>query len=137
MTGPAPDLFPADRHFISPETYDAFFAVIERLEAIIIGETRALRAHSHADIGDFTRQKRQGFLELNRLMRAMKNTIPSQDVIARLASFRTTLDTNDSALSTHLRAVSDVTDIIVRVMRDAESDGTYSRAFARADYDFA
>ena len=70
-------------------------------------------------------------------MRAMQNTIPSQDVIARLASFRTTLDANDSVLSTHLRAVSDVTDIIVRVMRDAESDGTYSRAFAHADYDFA
>ena len=136
MTPAVPDLFPADRAFITPETYDAFFAVIERLEATIIGETRALKAHRHGDLGDFTRQKRQGFLELNRLMKAMRNTIPSQDVIARLGSFRKTLDANDSVLSTHLRAVSDVTDIIVRVMRDAESDGTYSRAFARADYDF-
>ena len=137
MTAAAPDIFLEDRTFITPETYDAFFAVIERLEVTIVGETRALKAHRHGDLGDFTRQKRQGFLELNRLTRAMQNTIPSQDVIARLASFRRTLDANDSVLSTHLRAVSEVTDIIVRVMRDAESDGTYSRAFARAEYDLA
>ena len=130
------DIFPADRDFITPETYDAFFAMIERLEAAVVGETKALAENRHADLGTFTWQKRQGFLELNRIMRAMENTIPSEDIITRLAAFRKTLEANDVVLSTHLRAVSEVTEIIVRVMREAESDGTYSRAYGRADHGY-
>ena len=134
---PASAVFPPDRGFISPETYDAFFAVVDRLETTIAGETKALAANRHDDLGEFTRQKRQGFLELNRIVNALNNTIPSQDVIARLAKFKRILEANDSALRTHLDAMAEVTDIIVRVMREAESDGTYSRAFGRTDYDFA
>jgi len=139
MTQPhsAPTLFSAERTFISPETYEAFFALIDRLEATIDRETEILQAHRHGGLVELTRQKRQGLVELDRLMRSLANTIPSQDVITRLASFRKKLAANDAALQVELQAARAINEIIVRVMRDMESDGTYSRAFARADYDFA
>ena len=134
---PAATFFPHDRKFVSPETYDAFFAVVERLEATIEGETKALADGGRADVVEFTRQKRQGFLELGRIMKAMERTIPSQDILARLAGFRRKLEDNDAALRVHLQAVRDVNALIVRVMREAESDGTYSRGYGRAAYDDA
>jgi hypothetical protein len=128
-------VFPPDRKFVSPETFDAFFAVVERLESTLAEETAALAAQRHRGLTDFTRQKRQGFLEFNRIMRQLDNTIPSQEIIGRLSRFEQTLDANATMLQRHLSAVKEVTDTIVRVMRDAESDGTYSRAYGRADHD--
>lgn len=137
MTHTATNLFPSDRPFVSPAVYDAFFAVIERLEATIGAETEALAASRLDDLARFTRQKRQGFLELTRISRQLASTIPSQDILARLASFRTMVEANERALAIHLAAVKDVTAIIVRAIRDAESDGTYSRAYGCAEYDLA
>ena len=123
-----------DRAFVSPETYDALVALIARLEAVILAETAALERHDHAGLADATRQKRQGLLELARLTRAMANTVPSQDILARLAAFRTRLAANEAALRVALRAAQDVGAIIVRALREAESDGTYSRAHGRSDF---
>lgn len=130
-------LFAQDRKFISPEIYDAFFNVVERLEATLDRETAALAAQRHAEIADFTRQKRQSFLELNRIMRSLEHAIPSQDIIARLTSFRKKLQANDAMLRRQMRAVQEVTDIIVRVMQDFESDGTYSRGYSAVDWNVA
>ncbi len=131
------ELFPQDRKFVSSETYDAFFAVVERLEAAITAETSALSTCRHHDIVGFTQQKRQGFLELARIMRSMENAIPSPDILARLAHFRSRLEANEAMLRVYLRAVQDVTAIIVRVIRESESDGTYSLAYGRADHTYA
>ena len=126
--------FPDDRTFVSPDTYDAFFAVIERLESVLDDETAALAGRRHDGLGEFTRRKRQGFLELDRLMRAMEKAIPNQEILARLAQFKRKLEANDAMLAVHLRAAQAVTALIVRVMRDCESDGTYSRAHGRIDH---
>ena len=125
-------LFPADRRFVSPETYDAFFAVMDRLDAVSAGETRALARHDHRELADAARQKRQGLLELERIMRSLKGTIPSSDIAARLARFREALAANQAALRIELDAAEAVSAIITRAMRDLESDGTYSRAHGRA-----
>ncbi len=129
----APALW-GDRGFVSPETYDALVALLSRIEAVIDAETAMLRLHSHAGLPEFTRQKRQGLLELNRLMKAMANTVPSQDLIAKLAAFRAKLAANDGALQVELRAAQEVSATIVRTLREFESDGTYSRAHGRADF---
>lgn len=134
MTMPESALFAHDRKFISPEVYDAFFVVIERLEATLDRETTALAAQRHGEIAEFTRQKRQSFLELNRIMRSLEYAIPSQDIIARLTTFRRKLQANDAMLRRQMRAVQEVTDIIVRVVQDFESDGTYSRGYGCADW---
>lgn len=126
-----------DRPFVSPETYDAFFSVIGRLEAGMRREIDVLKSGQHTELADVTRQKQQGFLELNRIMTSIEQSIPSQDIMARLAAFRSLLDANSKVLSTHLKAAQEVTGIIMRVLRDAESDGTYSAVFAATGYEDA
>ncbi len=131
-------LFPADLPFVSPETYDAFVAVMNRLDVVIACETRALVRHDHRELAEAARQKRQGLLELERLKRSLKGTIPSADITKRLASFRVALDANQAALRIELDAAEAVAAIVTRAMRDLESDGTYSRAHGRAAaYDLA
>jgi ABC-type transporter Mla subunit MlaD len=129
-------LFTPDRTFVSPDVYDAFFAVVDRLETTLERETAALNAQRHGDIAEFTRQKRQSFLELNRLMPALERSIPSQDIIDRLARFRGTVERNDAVLRRQMNAVQEVTDLIIRAIRDFESDGTYSRRYD-TDGDYA
>ena len=131
-------VFPADRRFVSPDTYDAFVAVMDRLDVVVANETRALARHDHRELAEAARQKRQGLLELERIMRSLKGTIPSTDIASRLARFREALATNQAALRVELDAAEAVAAIVTRAMRDLESDGTYSRAHGRAAaYDLA
>lgn len=125
-------LFPASRPFVSPETFDAFFAVVDRLDVVLAWETRALSRHDHRDLAEAARQKRQGLLELDRITRALKGTIPSTEIAERLSRFREALAVNQSALDVELGAAQAVTRIITHALRDLESDGTYSRSYGRA-----
>jgi hypothetical protein len=128
-------VFAEEKKFVSPDIYDAFFVVIERLERTIDRETLALKAQRLDLLADFTLQKRQSYVELNRIMRSLENTIPSEDIIRRLKTFRGKLEANDATLKRHMRAVEEVAAIIVRAIREFESDGTYSRGhWASQDY---
>lgn len=122
-------LFGQDMKFVSPEVYDAFFAIVDRLEVTIAEENAALAAQRHADIPVFTRQKRQSFLELHRIINAIQGTIPSQNIIQRLTSFRAKVEDNERLLQRHMQAVQTVANTIVQAMREIESDGTYSPDF--------
>ena len=125
-------VFPADGRFVSPDTYDAFVAVMDRLDVVVANETRALARHDHRELAEAARQKRQGLMELERIMRSLKGTIPSTDIASRLARFREALAVNQAALRVELDAAEAVAAIVTRTMRDLESDGTYSRAHGRA-----
>ena len=123
----APPISALQRPSVPASAYDAFFNTVDRLETLLDDEMDALKQRGGVDFSELTRRKRQGFLELNRLMRAFEGTIPSQDIINRLASFRLKLDENGTALRFHLQAAQEITATIVRVMQDMDSDGTYSR----------
>ena len=125
------------RPSVPEASYEAFFKTIERLEMVLDDETTTLRRGDSSDIEALTRRKRQGYLELNRLMRSFEGTIPSQDIISRLASFRTKLDDNGNVLRLHLEAAQDITATIVRVMQESDSDGTYTRSFLYKGFEFA
>lgn len=133
-----PDVAPAffgERRFVSADTHDAVMALLSRLEDLIDEETAMLLAHVHTGLADTTRRKRLALLELNHHVRNMDNTVPSQTIMARLAAFRKRLDANGAALKVELAAAQEVNSIIVRAIREAESDGTYSRAHGRGVYD--
>ena len=132
-----PPISPLQRPSVPESAYESFFKVIDRLEALLQEEMGALKRHGGSDFSDLTRRKRQGYLELNRLMRSFEGTIPSQDIILRLASFRVRLEENGTALRLHLQAAQEITATIVRVMQDMDSDGTYSRSAAYSGYDLA
>jgi hypothetical protein len=122
------------RPSVPEASYEAFFKVVARLDTVLDEEMACLRKAAPVDLSELTRRKRQGYYELDRLMRSFEGTIPSQDIIERLATFRVKLDDNGNALKLHLQAAQDITATIVKVMQDSESDGTYSRAFLR-DFD--
>lgn len=125
------------RPSVPEASYNAFFKVVERLEQLLDEEVAGLRNGRNLDLPDLTRRKRQGFLELDRLMRSFEGTIPSQDIIDKLVSFRHKLDENGTVLRLHLQAAQDITATIVRVMQEMESDGTYTRAFFYRGFEFS
>ena len=104
----------------------AFHAVVDRLQGVVVAETDALHRRVPVDIGAITRQKRQGLLELSRLMKAMPSVAQKEEARARLAALGEALDRNQAVLDLQLRAVRGVAEIVAQVMRDAESDGTYT-----------
>ncbi len=132
-----PTVSPLQRPSVPESAYHAFFMSVDRLEVLLAEESVGLKRGTPIDLAELTGRKRQGLLELNRLMQAFKGTIPSQDIINRLAAFRVTIERNETALQLHLRAVQDVTATIVRVMQDFESDGTYTRAYRVGGADLA
>ena len=103
-----------------------FMTVVDRLQGVIDYETDSLSRHVAVDLADLNRQKRQGMLELNRLMRSLSTRPASEVVRERLTDLGASIERNRAVLEVQLSAVREIADIIAAVMRDAEWDGTYS-----------
>lgn len=102
---------------------------VQRLEETVDQETAALRSRRGTDFNEFNTRKSQGLLELDRALRMLGNSQPSEPVKDRLRSLREKLEINRQVLQTHLEAVREVTVLIADALRNAESDGTYSVSF--------
>lgn len=101
---------------------------IERLEEAVEQETAALQNRTGLDLREFNDRKSQGLLELTRAMRHIEGGAPEPALVHRLAGLRTKLEINSAALKMHLDAVREVSTVMADAMREAESDGTYSRS---------
>lgn len=99
---------------------------IERLEEVVEAETAALLSNNMTDLEEFNRRKSQSLLELTRLARTLSSGTPNPEVRLRLEELRAKLDKNHSTLEMHLKAVQEVSDIVSKAIRSADSDGTYS-----------
>ena len=105
----------------------AFFAIVERVEGVLDAETDVLSRNLPTDISDLGHRKRQGLLEMTRIMRTAASSGAQAEMRERLGRFSVKLERNRAVLGTQLRAVREIADIIALAMRDSESDGTYSR----------
>jgi hypothetical protein len=105
---------------------DAFAAVIERLEVALDAETNALRQNLPYDLADACQRKRQGLLELSRIMPRLNEHGEHERARDRLGPLAVKLERNRVVLDVQLRAVGEVAAIIAHTMKAAESDGTYS-----------
>jgi CBS-domain-containing membrane protein len=99
---------------------------LRRLEEMIDQETEALEAHRPIDLDDIVRRKSRSLLELTRIARAMSPEGTGSRQRADLARIREKLVQNHDVLKIHLSAVHEISGAIAGVLRDAESDGTYS-----------
>ncbi len=126
---PAPQPAPAPA---TPPGVLAFMAVVDRLESVLDAETEALKLRLPADMAEIGNRKRQGLLEMNRVLRAASAGGPRPEIRERLKRFAVAVERNRAALGTQLRAVREIADIIAQTLRDAESDGTYSHIVGRA-----
>jgi hypothetical protein len=106
-------------------------AAIRRLEGIIEEETIALQTGQKIDFGDFSTRKSRGMLEFVRLMRAQLHLGVEAEVTAEIKKLRGKLERNRDVLEMHYEAVREVAEIIVRAIRETESDGTYSARTAQ------
>ena len=105
----------------------SFNAIVDRVEQVVESETTALTQNQRIDLAVLHRQKRQGLLELSRIMRTIAGTGADAEAGRRLAQLAGKLETNRVVLDRQLRAVREVADIISLSMQASESDGTYSR----------
>ncbi|EJN15614.1 di-/tripeptidase [Bradyrhizobium sp. YR681] len=101
-------------------------AAIRRLENIVEEETAALATGKKIDFDDFSARKSRSMLEFVRLMRARMHLGAEVEVTEEIQRLREKLERNRSLLEMHYDAVREVAAIIVRAIKDAESDGTYT-----------
>ncbi|MGY8677705.1 flagellar biosynthesis protein FlgN [Bradyrhizobium sp. UFLA05-153] len=101
-------------------------AAIRRLERVIEEETLALQTGKKIDFDDFSTRKSRSMLEFVRLMRAQLHLGAEAEVTEEIQNLRRKLEKNRAVLEMHYDAVREVAEIIVRAIREAESDGTYS-----------
>jgi hypothetical protein len=106
---------------------DGLLAAIRRLENVVEEETVALETGKKIDFDDFSGRKSRSMLEFVRLMRARIYLGSEAEVTEEVQKLRQKLERNRKILEMHYDAVREVATIIVRAIREAESDGTYAR----------
>jgi flagellar biosynthesis/type III secretory pathway chaperone len=101
-------------------------AAIRRLESVVEEETVVLETGKKIDLDDFSTRKSRSMLEFVHLMRARIHLGGEAQVTEEIQRLRQKLERNRAVLEMHYEAVREVAAIIVRAIREAESDGTYS-----------
>jgi flagellar biosynthesis/type III secretory pathway chaperone len=118
--------------FIPPDSVKSdvvrgLLAVIRRLDSLVEEETIALETRKKVDFDDFSMRKGRSMLEFVRLMQAQVDLGSEAQVVTdEIQRLRQKLDRNRAVLEMHFEAAREVAAIIMRAIRDAESDGTYS-----------
>ncbi|MDN4999792.1 flagellar biosynthesis protein FlgN [Bradyrhizobium sp. GCM10027634] len=113
------------------EEISGLLAAIRRLEGIVEEETTALAMGQKVDFDDFSARKSRSMLEFVRLMRARMHLGVETEITEEIQRLREKLERNRSLLEMHYDAVREVATIIVKAIKDAESDGTYTGRAAR------
>jgi hypothetical protein len=98
---------------------------INRLEGILAAETEALRVNRAVDLGEVSNRKNQSLLELTRISRGVDPEVLTGNLKERLGTLRGRLEENSRMLALHIEAAGEVSGIIARALKEAESDGTY------------
>lgn len=104
----------------------ALWTVLERLEQALDHETAELRAFRTADFNRLNEVKSRLLLDISRAIRAARDELADERLLARLSSLRLKLEHNRLAISMHLDAVREIAGAMAATLIDAESDGTYS-----------
>ena len=100
---------------------------ISRLIEVVEEENEVLQQHRVISHSSYTDTKNHALREL---LTAQRREVPAateralQPLLRRLSR---ALQMNSLLLKHHITAVGEVSDIIVNSLRDADSDGTYSR----------
>ncbi len=102
-------------------------AVLDRLAKLLDEESHGLASRSIGGHGVFTERKNQLLRELIVAQRNCESPAAVKAMSAQTAAVQKALARNQQLLKDHIAAVREVSAIIVDSIRQAESDGTYSR----------
>ena len=111
----------------SPAISELTKAALDRLEKALDQENEALAAFDPRNLSEYSRIKTQSLLELQRSTTVLSRENAPPELMQSLTTLRQKLELNSWLLLLHLEAAREVTTVITSAMRDAESDGTYSR----------
>jgi len=110
-----------------PDARRALEDAFDRMMATITQETALLSKNRAVELGDFNHRKRQGLLEISRILRTIAPPDLAQVERSRVDRLVALLEENQKMLAHHLQAVDEISSLIARAMQEAESDGTYGR----------
>jgi hypothetical protein len=113
-----------------PAAIAAMHAALGRLEETVAVEIAALGASSAADFADINRRKSQSLLEITRLARAVPAGSEGE-LAPRLKTLSVALAADHRLLGLHLAASRQLSDLMIGVLHEAESDGTYGETSPR------
>jgi hypothetical protein len=117
---------------VRSDEVQGLLASIRRLANVVEEETTALETGKKIDFDDFSARKSRSMLEFVRLTRTRIHLGDKAEVTEEVQKLRQKLERNRKVLEMHYDAVREVATIIVRAIRDAESDGTYARTARNA-----
>lgn len=98
-----------------------------RLIELIDEENAVLHENKIASHASFTDRKNQMLREVMAAQRSEDPARAAEACRSELERLSSALRVNASLLKLHISAVGEVSDIIIGGLRDADSDGTYSR----------
>ena len=131
MTPSLSDHDASERGGAEIEAPDAFSRCIGRLEAIIVAETRIVKLGGKIDYETLNQRKSHALLEFVRVSRSAAPQDVRQSA-ARVRALQRLIAENAEILERRLQATEEITSLIVRHLRESESDGTYSIRSPRA-----
>jgi len=111
----------------SPANSELTKAALHRLEKALDQENQALTAFNPRNLSEYSRIKTQTLLELLRSATGLGPGHLPPEFTELLTVLRQKLELNRWLLLIHLEAAREVTTVITSAIREAESDGTYSR----------
>jgi len=106
---------------------------LSKLIEVIEEENATLRVNRFIFHTEFTNRKNHALRDLMAMQRldvCVETMLQVRPLLERLS---TLLEQNASLLRLHISAAGEISDIIVASLRDAESDGTYTRGRRLAD----
>lgn len=131
--GPAPDVAQRPAMFHKPAVKQAggakafVLSAIDRIEAVVLEETEALRNSANYDLASSNNRKSHSIVDFNNAIRNLAKSDIDPELVDRLESMRQRLRENHHVIRLHLEAAKEISALLSDAMQDAESDGTYSR----------
>lgn len=98
---------------------------IDRMDALVDSETKALLAGEKIAFDAFNSKKNHALLEFMILSRGVAEASPV--LLEALRRLNERLTNNGEVLKRNLQAASEISKLIISAIREEESDGTYSR----------
>jgi flagellar biosynthesis/type III secretory pathway chaperone len=103
--------------------------LLDRLKAVIEDESAALSRRDVSYHGQFAERKNQLLRDILVAQRTCYSPRIGQALAPRAQELQKLLKRNQRLLKAHMDAVKEISSIIVDSIRQADSDGTYSRQF--------
>ena len=102
--------------------------LIDSAVKIVDDETEAIRQYGAKDLDKFIERKGQVLVNLDRQMKSAGRLRHEGALADRLKILRDALERNSRYLQINIDAVSEVSQMIVRSIEAARSDGTYAQS---------